>query len=217
MSGQTDKRLGLLLGISVVLHLGLLGITWQRAVPPLEFALQPPSLSVSLEAIEVAAAAPRSAQAAATPPAPPPKPATRPRPRPAPRPETRQISRAAPVANIPPAQSADEPAPELAEARPALNRARILTRLRRDFRQHFYYPALARRRNMEGAVTLGFGIDGEGTIHDIEIIRSSGYAILDLAARDAMQRLGQVEWIRPQLQGASIHIELPVIYRLTRG
>ncbi|HID48265.1 MAG TPA: hypothetical protein EYP40_01410, partial [Chromatiales bacterium] len=101
MSRQSDRRLGLLLGISAVLHLGLLGSPWQRAAPPLEFALQPPSLSVSLAAIEVAAVTPRTTPAAPHPAGKPLPPEPAHRDRTAPRPDNTHVSRAKPVAGMP--------------------------------------------------------------------------------------------------------------------
>jgi periplasmic protein TonB len=223
MRRQSDTRLWLLLGISTALHLVVLGTAWRHTAPELVFTPQPPSLSVSLEAIEVAAEAPRQAKPSVT------KRAATP---------SRSRAKSVAVRDTGPTETPALSQPEIdkapatspkqfksvarektpaSHAMPALNRARILTRLRRDFSQHFYYPVLARRRNLQGAVTLGFGINGQGTIYDIQVVKSSGYAILDMAARDAMQRLGHVNWIRKQLQGDSIHIELPVIYRLTES
>lgn len=223
MKRQSDKRLWFLLGLSVALHLAVLGTTWRRTPPELVFNM-PPSLSVSLEAIQVAAKTPRQESS----------PVTK---RPFRKPSS-TLAKSEAGRNPTPTDKPAQPRPHIArtptkyppqinpvaketmpttQPQPALDRARILARLHQDFSQHFYYPVLARRRNLQGAVTLGFGINGQGTIYDIQIIKSSGYAILDMAARDAMQQLGQVDWIRQQLHGNSIQIELPVIYRLTNS
>lgn len=100
---------------------------------------------------------------------------------------------------------------------PAMNRAQILRQIRHDLAQYFYYPPLARRKGMQGTVLLGFGISGQGAIHDIRVVKSSGYAILDLAAQDAMQRLEKLSWYAATLHGKDMDLELPVIFRLTEG
>ncbi len=104
--------------------------------------------------------------------------------------------------------------PEAATPRPALNRARIVTRLHKELRARFTYPPLARRRNIQGRVLLGFGIDGTGTIHHVRVMRSSGHAILDLAAERAIRRLHRVQWYPAASGGQATEIELPVEYRL---
>lgn len=221
MNNRRNKRLWILLGLSLMCHIVVFGI-WQKSKPVLTFAVQPVSLSVSLETIEVAALAP-------------PKEATHK--------PTRKLNKAEQQSQVIPAPAkqpvkifktrtpltdSTEPAKvspqpitntrvDTAEQKPDMNRARILSRLHRDFSQFFYYPPLARRRNIQGAVTLGFGINGQGTIYDIQIVKSSGYALLDMAARDAMQRLDHVDWIRDQLNDDPIQLELPVIYRLTES
>ncbi len=97
---------------------------------------------------------------------------------------------------------------------PALTRARVLTHLRQDLTQYFYYPRLARRNNMQGTVTLGFAISRKGQIHNIRVVRSSGHAILDMAAEDALGKLEKLNWLDNRWQPEFANLELPVIYRL---
>jgi len=98
-----------------------------------------------------------------------------------------------------------------------MNRARILSQIRRDLSQYFYYPPLARRKGLQGTVLLGFGISGQGAIHNIRVVKSSGYTILDLAAQDAMQQLEKLSWYAASLHGKAMDLELPIIFRLTEG
>ena len=98
-----------------------------------------------------------------------------------------------------------------------MNRARILRQIRHDLTQYFYYPPHARRKGMQGTVLLSFGISGQGAVHDIRVVKSSGYAILDLAAQDAMQRLDKLSWYAALMHGKDMDLELPVIFRLTEG
>ncbi len=50
------------------------------------------------------------------------------------------------------------------------------------------YPRLARRRGLEGAVLLEVLVDVSGRVADIRIASSSGHAILDRAALEAVRR-----------------------------
>lgn len=97
---------------------------------------------------------------------------------------------------------------------PALNRAKLITKLRKDLKQYFYYPSVAQRKNIQGTVLLGFGINQTGIIHDIHIIQSSGHVILDLAAEDSIQKLHKVNWEKGMFAQADINLELPIIYEL---
>ncbi len=210
------------LGLSLALHGGLLAL-WRPSLTTLHLASPPPSLSVSLQAVDIAARpAPAVRQTQAKPPAP------RPRTRPAPVADRHAAPKTAPTPPDPvatrasappqPASAAQaEPRPDAAPAPqpPALNRARIIQRLRADLRAHFTYPPLARRRNLEGRVLLGFRLDGSGAIRNVQVVESSGHAILDLAAERAIRRLHRVQWYPRESGGRATAIELPVVYRLT--
>ncbi|WP_089718292.1 TonB family protein [Candidatus Entotheonella palauensis] len=50
------------------------------------------------------------------------------------------------------------------------------------------YPVKARLRGWEGTVTLRFEMLSDGSIGTIEVAKSSGHAILDTAARDALKQ-----------------------------
>lgn len=95
--------------------------------------------------------------------------------------------------------------------------SRVISRLRQDLKQYFYYPRLARRQNIQGGVVLGFAINRQGKINNIHIVKSSGFAILDFAAEDALRQLDRLNWNRDYLQRNNRHIELPVIYKLTES
>ncbi len=214
-------RLWVLLGLSLLLHMLVFG-SWKQTHIPLEFALQPPSFSVSLEALQVAAAQPQQ-----QPPALPAKTAKKkvvhrqtkttaaPAKTAAATPAVTENNTAQQLSRVAAATAAATPAKHANQ--PALNRARIISRLRRDLAQHFYYPPMARRRNIQGTVVLGFDISYQGTIHNINIVKSSGYAILDLAAEDAIQRLHRVDWIHDWFKDNDMNFEIPVIYRLTEN
>jgi TonB family protein len=71
------------------------------------------------------------------------------------------------------------------------------------------YPPLARERGMEGTVTAEFTISTEGYPKNIRIVRSSGYEILDAAARRTLLRASPF----PPVQG---RLEVPITFKLER-
>ena len=62
------------------------------------------------------------------------------------------------------------------------------TKIAEAIRRQVVYPMLARRRGMQGRTTIGFFVDSSGTARDVRVVESSGYAILDAAALDAVAR-----------------------------
>ena len=79
------------------------------------------------------------------------------------------------------------PAP-LSEARPAPRQAKVDAppRLRRNIRP--VYPEGARERGESGAVTLEILVGADGTVADVSVAVSSGFAALDEAALKAARR-----------------------------
>jgi len=213
----SSRRLVILLGISLLLH-GLLFIHWPTSKPVLEFDYQLQNLTLNLEPIEVIGQLQQPRQKAITKPQPQAASITTPEPdKLAPSPHLgphRQTTQKTSVASKP----MHEPQQTTSKlTTPGMNRARILNQLRHDLSQYFYYPPLARRQGLQGTVLLGFEVSGQGNIHDIRVVKSSGYAILDLAAQDAMQRLDTLSWYAALMHGKDLDLELPVIFRLTEG
>ncbi|MFQ5354974.1 MAG: TonB family protein [Mariprofundaceae bacterium] len=60
--------------------------------------------------------------------------------------------------------------------------------VRTHLEAHKFYPASARRRGIEGEVEIAFALNGLGNTDDIEILAGSGYAILDRAALQTVER-----------------------------
>jgi TonB family protein len=216
----TSWRFQILLGVSLLLH-GLLLHYWSIPKPVLEFDYQLQNLTLNLEPIEVIGQqqqvqknADNSKNAQPTNIARPvlDKPVTTPDSA-----SQKQTSQATSVASNTTNDQLPDAAVKENEITPAMNRARVLSKIRHDLTQYFYYPPLARRKGLQGTVLLGFGISGQGAIHDIRVVKSSGYAILDLAAQDAMQRLEKLSWYAATLHGKDMDLELPVIFRLTEG
>ncbi|NNF97734.1 MAG: energy transducer TonB [Halobacteria archaeon] len=214
----SSRRLLMLLGISLLLH-GLLLFHWPTSKPVLEFDYQLQNLAVNLEPIEVIGQQQQARKKAVDISKPQPanittpvldKPATAPRSTP-----HRQTTQETSVAGKTMQDQQQQTASMLTT--PSMNRARILSQIRHDLSQYFYYPPLARRKGMQGTVLLSFGVSRQGAIRDIRVVKSSGYAILDLAAQDAMQRLDKLSWYAALMHGKDMDIELPVIFRLTKG
>lgn len=71
------------------------------------------------------------------------------------------------------------------------------------------YPLLARKMGWEGKVTVAFTVCPDGSVEDISVVGSSGFAALDRSAVDAIKRSRPLP--RPPLKTALI---MPVVYRL---
>jgi protein TonB len=75
------------------------------------------------------------------------------------------------------------------------------------------YPALARRRGYEGLVSLEVFVDRQGKVTDLKIAQSSGFAILDQAALQAVKK-----WIfKPAQKGPETiadRVKVPIRFQL---
>ena len=75
------------------------------------------------------------------------------------------------------------------------------------------YPILARKRGYQGTVILDVFIDKNGRVADIKVSSSSGYAILDKAARAAV-----ANWLfEPGMKGEEkieMWVKVPVRFQL---
>jgi TonB family protein len=71
------------------------------------------------------------------------------------------------------------------------------------------YPLFARDRGIEGKVTAEFSIDINGLPEDVKIKRSSGFKILDSAAKETIIRAAPFPVVRGK-------IEIPITFRLRR-
>jgi periplasmic protein TonB len=75
------------------------------------------------------------------------------------------------------------------------------------------YPQQARLRRQQGTVTIAFSIDGDGRARDIEVISSSGSALLDQAAIRLFERL-RLPPPGPELLPLLQRRSIPVVYEL---
>jgi len=94
-------------------------------------------------------------------------------------------------------------------AGPGAGVADLLRAMRRQIEQAKVYPEAARRRETEGTVELRFRIAPDGSVQAVEIVHSSGHAILDESAILTIRRAAPY----PVLTG---WIQIPLAYRLER-
>jgi protein TonB len=76
------------------------------------------------------------------------------------------------------------------------------------------YPRLAIRRNYEGTVLLMVEVLSDGSVREVRVLESSGHAILDRSALNAVQK-----WrFKPGTRGGKpviMNVKVPVVFRLT--
>ncbi|MBI4572457.1 MAG: energy transducer TonB [candidate division NC10 bacterium] len=85
--------------------------------------------------------------------------------------------------------------------------ADLLRSIRRRIEQAKIYPDAARREGIQGTVELRFRIAADGSVEAMEILRSSGFPILDQASQQTIRRAAPY----PPVRG---WIRLPLSYHL---
>jgi TonB family protein len=80
-----------------------------------------------------------------------------------------------------------------AEARQAAASARILSSLKARIGSALVYPDAARRRGVEGVLSVAFAVDAGGALESARVERSSGSDILDRAGLDLLKSLFPVD------------------------
>ena len=80
---------------------------------------------------------------------------------------------------------------------------------------YFEYPAVARRRGWQGRVRIGLLVEADGDLSAVQLIESSGYALLDKAAMKNVNQLRNVPGATQWLDGHKMDVILPVSYRLS--
>ncbi len=83
----------------------------------------------------------------------------------------------------------------------------LLRRIRDAIQRELTYPPLARKRRLEGTVVAGFTIDSRGEPHEIEIVESSGFSVLDREVVKIIERAAPYPYIPER-------VEVPVSFRL---
>jgi protein TonB len=124
-----------------------------------------------------------------------------------------QPETAAPRHQQPPKQAAAQSPTSLAAQVPPLAGADDETPPDFSGNRRPSYPPEAYRRGIQGEVTLRIHVAQSGHVESVEIVRSSGYVILDRAAVDAVSTWRGTPARRHGAPIASVHL-LPVHFRL---
>ncbi len=86
--------------------------------------------------------------------------------------------------------------------------------LRNAIEAHKFYPRRAKRLKREGKVIIDFTINRNGLIHNVHIAQTSGTNLLDKAALDAVNKLGQFKPIPEQIPRPHWKLEVPMEFTL---
>jgi protein TonB len=89
--------------------------------------------------------------------------------------------------------------------------ARYLAELAESLRRAQRYPIAARRLRQEGRVVLKLDLAADGALVDCEVVRSSGYELLDEAALDMVRRTAPLP---PSTTGAPLTLTIPIVFSL---
>lgn len=93
-------------------------------------------------------------------------------------------------------------------------------RLLNHIRPHQFYPDPALPDRLKGVVHVGFAMQRDGTILEIWVETSSGYALLDQAALDTVRRaqpLPMVPTVLPSMMDVMLPIGFSPPHRYNRG
>jgi periplasmic protein TonB len=86
--------------------------------------------------------------------------------------------------------------------------------LRQAILQNKRYPALAKRRGIEGRTVVGFTVHHTGVISNIRVIASSDEASLDRASVSAIQQVGRFRAFPPGVTSRAINLSVTIRYQL---
>jgi periplasmic protein TonB len=78
--------------------------------------------------------------------------------------------------------------------------------------QRLSYPPVARRRGWFGTVRISFVVSADGTAHNIRVIESSGFELLDKSSLEAVRQAAPFP--KPP---AAAEILMPIAYRMNDG
>ncbi len=87
--------------------------------------------------------------------------------------------------------------------------------VRLKIEKHKIYPPLARKRHIEGNVTIRFIITPEGILNKAEIVRPSSHSVLNMAALKAIKDAAPFPKPPEHLFDDNIVLELTIVFELT--
>lgn len=127
-----------------------------------------------------------------------------------------ETSKAAGMAG-PTAEPAAEATTEASREGALARRNYLLGQLQDQLSRYLSYPLRARRRGWEGEVLLGLRLAADGRLHDIQLLRSSGHALLDRSALRALSRIERLQLPAEASRLRPTQLQLPVVYRLSES
>lgn len=86
--------------------------------------------------------------------------------------------------------------------------------LRQYIDEHKIYPKNAKRLKQTGIVTVKFRVMEDGTLKNVSVIDSSGFDLLDQAARELLENISHVRAIPKEMGNDSIDVTLPIEYTM---
>ena len=89
--------------------------------------------------------------------------------------------------------------------------------LRKFLVDNLRYPELAKAKNMQGSVTVGFIVAKDGSITEVEVRKSSGHLILDEEAVRVIKLMPK--WKPGMAKGEAVNVQflLPIDFVLSGG
>lgn len=95
-------------------------------------------------------------------------------------------------------------------------KAAYLDSIRAAIEKNKRYPVTARRRRLEGRVSVSFEINGKGDVSNLSVAGSSGFSVLDKAAVSAVRDAGSFDPPPEQVGSLPVKIEIPIAFELKR-
>ncbi len=116
------------------------------------------------------------------------------------------------ITKAPPARVSAAPVVKPAAFASAREYLILLNQRIQDFKQ---YPSLARSQHLQGVVRIQFVLQADGTIRNIEILRSSRHRSLDDAAVDAIRRAEPFPAPPADLLKSPVTLKVTIQFELT--
>lgn len=111
---------------------------------------------------------------------------------------------AAPVAQPQPVAAVPTPAPPPAKT---IDVDAALAQIRAKLQKNLLYPPVARLNSMQGTVRVRFEIQGSGKPHNVKVIESSGFQVLDDAAVKTVLASAPLPVV-------PVKVKVPVVFKL---
>jgi protein TonB len=87
-------------------------------------------------------------------------------------------------------------------------------RVIKRIQDNFVYPSEARKKRLQGLVSLSLQINSTGELMEAKIIQSSGSKILDENATGIIKRVSPFPPFPPDIEERELRINIPIAYKL---